>query len=88
MDCRMVFSSDGKYLYAEDVQNPLIDCFADGDFLQSIKDYYVISSVVVKLMESLANEGMVLDLSDADGEQTLSLDELKRQVKNQIASQI
>lgn len=74
----MVFTSEGDHLYAEDIDAPDADLFADGDFVGAIIGFYKELSPVIELLESLASVGLVLELSDAVNTFNMPLEELSK----------
>ncbi len=76
-DCCMAFCSEGHHLYAQDVEEPDSDLFADGDFKGAITGYYNTTTYVCELLESLSSVGMDLELSDNLNTFNMPLNELK-----------
>lgn len=74
-DNAMVFTSDGHFLYAKDVDDE--SClFRDGEFAAAIMDHYGELDSVIDLLESLEEFGMPLELADAVNNHSFTLKEL------------
>jgi len=75
-DCSLVFSSDHYHLYATDIDDLEFDPFCQGNFSEVIKSYCGDTKPVIELLKSLANEDLLLELSDHFNNHNLSFSEL------------